>query len=98
MAAGVGSRPLWTIWDQPQDVLSAEKLSAKNTVPPGQDVDMEGDGEILVIGRKPTYGTRTVKLDDTKEFIEDSRTYRSTAVALSTESVRQQAEATGADV
>ncbi|MFL5478284.1 MAG: glycosyltransferase, partial [Gemmatimonadaceae bacterium] len=68
---GSEDRQMWTIWDQPQDSLAAEKLSAKNNVPPGQDVDMEGEGEILRIARKPTFGTRTVHMDDAKAFIAD---------------------------
>jgi cellulose synthase/poly-beta-1,6-N-acetylglucosamine synthase-like glycosyltransferase/peptidoglycan/xylan/chitin deacetylase (PgdA/CDA1 family) len=68
---GSEDRQMWSIWDQPSDPQSISKLSAKDAVPPGQDVDMEGDGEILMIARKPTFGTRTVKLDPATNLIED---------------------------
>jgi peptidoglycan-N-acetylglucosamine deacetylase len=68
---GSEDRQLWAIWDQPQDALAAEKLAAKNNVPPGQDVDMEGEGEILRIAQKPTFGTRSVKMDSATGLITD---------------------------
>ena len=39
---------------------AAEKI---RDVPPGQDVDMEGQGEILRIEDKPAHGTRDLTID-----------------------------------
>ena len=43
---GGEDRSLWRVWDVPGDAAAADKL---RDVPPGQDVDMEGQGEILRI-------------------------------------------------
>src|SRR6266496_2128147 len=43
---GAEDRSLWRVWDVPGDAKATEKL---RDVPPGQDVDMEGEGEILRI-------------------------------------------------
>src|SRR5262249_44804048 len=48
---GSEDRSLWKIWDFPLDGAAP---SALNDVPPGQDVDMEGSGEILNIEATPT--------------------------------------------
>jgi len=45
---GGEDRTLWRIWDVPGDQGATERLK---DVPPGQDVDMEGQGEI--------YGSKT---------------------------------------
>src|SRR6266700_3919464 len=57
---GSEDRSLWKIWDFPLDTAAPSKLS---DVPPGQDVDMEGDGEILNLEATPTNGSRTITLD-----------------------------------
>jgi peptidoglycan-N-acetylglucosamine deacetylase len=57
---GSEDRSLWKIWDSPTDTDAPGKLS---DVPPGQDVDMEGDGEILNLEATPTNGSRTITLD-----------------------------------
>jgi cellulose synthase/poly-beta-1,6-N-acetylglucosamine synthase-like glycosyltransferase/peptidoglycan/xylan/chitin deacetylase (PgdA/CDA1 family)/spore germination protein YaaH len=57
---GSEDRSLWKIWDSPTDNDAPAKLS---DVPPGQDVDMEGDGEILNLEATPTNGSRTITLD-----------------------------------
>ncbi len=57
---GSEDRSLWAIWDQPGDANAAEKLE---TLLPGQDVDMEGSGEIMHITSKPQNGSRTVTMD-----------------------------------
>ncbi len=41
---GSEDRTLWGIWDSPGEANAVDKLK---DVPPGQDVDMEGTGEIL---------------------------------------------------
>ena len=43
---GSEDRSLWAVWDQPSEANAPEKL---RDVPPGQDVDMEGAGEILQV-------------------------------------------------
>ena len=57
---GSEDRSLWKIWDFPLDSAAPSKLAE---VPPGQDVDMEGDGEILNLEATPTNGSRTITLD-----------------------------------
>ncbi|MBV9483707.1 MAG: glycosyltransferase [Acidobacteria bacterium] len=64
---GSEDRSLWKIWDVPGDPAAPDKLK---DVPPGQDVDMEGQGEILRIESRPQEGQRTIKLDATG-LIED---------------------------
>ena len=56
---GSEDRSLWAVWDKPGEASATSKL---NVVPPGQDVDIEGKGEILHIqsrahsGRAPNQG------------------------------------------
>ena len=57
---GSEDRSLWKIWDAPTENDAPSKLS---DVLPGQDVDMEGDGEILNLEATPTNGSRTITLD-----------------------------------
>jgi len=52
----------------PGDAGGADKL---RSVPPGQDVDMEGQGEILRIEERPTPGTRDLIIDPTTNLITD---------------------------
>ena len=65
---GSEDRSLWRIWDFPSDSLAPSKL---NDVPPGQDVDMQGDGEILNLEATPTNGSRTITMDTPREMIID---------------------------
>ncbi len=65
---GGEDRTLWRIWDVPGDPTSADKL---RDVPPGQDVDMEGQGEILRIEDRPTHGTRDLTIDPNTKLITD---------------------------
>jgi peptidoglycan-N-acetylglucosamine deacetylase len=65
---GAEDRSLWRVWDVPGDWAAPSKLSE---VPPGQDVDMEGLGEILRIEAKPSNGQRTFKLDPSTGLITD---------------------------
>ncbi len=65
---GGEDRSIWRIWDMPGDLGAADKL--KN-VPPGQDVDMEGEGEILRIEDRPTHGTRDLTIDANTKLITD---------------------------
>ncbi len=65
---GGEDRSLWRIWDIPGDPGAAGKL---RDVPPGQDVDMEGQGEILRIEDKPTHGVRDLTIDAKTKQITD---------------------------
>ncbi len=66
---GSEDRTLWRVWDSPEDPTAVDKLK---DVPPGQDVDMEGTGEILKIEARPTNGTRTIKLDSSGQIIDET--------------------------
>ena len=57
---GAEDRSLWSVWDVPGEWAAPAKLK---DVPPGQDVDMEGTGEILSIEARPSNGKRDIKLD-----------------------------------
>jgi peptidoglycan-N-acetylglucosamine deacetylase len=65
---GSEDRSLWRIWDVPGDANAPEKLKE---VPPGQDVDMEGQGEILRIEARPSDGERKLTVDGTTGLITD---------------------------
>ena len=65
---GSEDRSLWKIWDFPLDGAAPSRLG---DVPPGQDVDMEGDGEILNVEATPGNGSRTTTVDNSTGFITD---------------------------
>jgi peptidoglycan-N-acetylglucosamine deacetylase len=65
---GSEDRSLWRVWDVPGDPGAADKL---RDVPPGADVDMEGQGEILRIEDKPAHGTRDLTIDPDSKLITD---------------------------
>ncbi|MGH9511636.1 MAG: glycosyltransferase [Terriglobales bacterium] len=65
---GSEDRTLWKVWDYPGDSTAVNKLK---DVPPGQDVDMEGTGEILKIEARPSNGKRTFKLDSSGQIIDE---------------------------
>ena len=65
---GSEDRSLWRVWDVPGETAAPEKLK---DVPPGQDVDMEGDGEILRIEARPTDGARAITIDSASGQITD---------------------------
>src|SRR5246500_2514656 len=65
---GSEDRSLWRVWDMPGDAGAPEKL---RDVPPGADVDMEGQGEILRIEDKPAHGTRDLTIDADSHLITD---------------------------
>jgi cellulose synthase/poly-beta-1,6-N-acetylglucosamine synthase-like glycosyltransferase/spore germination protein YaaH/peptidoglycan/xylan/chitin deacetylase (PgdA/CDA1 family) len=67
---GAEDRSLWRVWDLPLDTGAPDKL---RDVPPGQDVDMEGQGEILRIEDKPAHGARELTIDpDTKQITDEN--------------------------
>src|SRR5580700_8816619 len=65
---GSEDRSLWRVWDVPGDPVAADKLK---DVPPGADVDMEGQGEILRIESKPAHGLRDLTIDTDSHLITD---------------------------
>ncbi len=65
---GSEDRSLWKVWDVPGDANAVDKLK---DVPPGDDVDMEGDGEIFRIEAEPSHGKRTLTVDQTSGLITD---------------------------
>ena len=65
---GSEDRSLWRVWDIPGESGAENKLK---DVPPGQDVDMEGSGEILRIEARPADGQRSVTLDQATDLITD---------------------------
>ncbi|MBZ5722502.1 MAG: glycosyltransferase [Acidobacteriia bacterium] len=65
---GAEDRSLWRVWDLPSDSEAPDKLK---DVPPGQDVDMEGQGEILRIEARPANGQRTLTIDQASGQITD---------------------------
>ena len=65
---GGEDRSLWRVWDMPGDPAATDRL---HDVPPGADVDMEGQGEILRIEDKPSHGTRDLTIDADSKLITD---------------------------
>ncbi len=65
---GSEDRSLWRVWDVPGETAAPDKLK---DVPPGQDVDMEGDGEILRLEARPTDGERAITIDSASGQITD---------------------------
>ncbi|PYY16659.1 MAG: polysaccharide deacetylase [Acidobacteria bacterium] len=67
---GSEDRSLWEIWDKPRASDPVTKLAE---VPPGPDVSIEGQGEILRIMQRPTPGKRTVVVDPDTGLVTDER-------------------------
>jgi peptidoglycan-N-acetylglucosamine deacetylase len=65
---GSEDRSLWKIWDFPMDKAAPSRVS---DVPPGQDVDMEGSGEILNVEATPGNGERKITMDSSTGLISD---------------------------
>jgi len=57
---GSEDRSLWKVWDKPRQDDAPEKLKV---VDPGQDVDLEGAGDILHIVSQPSPGARDLTVD-----------------------------------
>jgi len=70
---GAEDRSLWRVWDVPGEANASDRL---RDVPPGQDVDMEGEGEILHIEARPADGERDLTLDKATGLI-DGETFKS---------------------
>ncbi len=58
---GLEDDSLWKIWDNP---LKSNPVTELAQVAPGQDVDTEGDGDILRVTGLPQNGHRTLTMDD----------------------------------
>ncbi len=67
---GSEDRSLWPVFDLPVTVGVVQEL---RLVPPGQDVDMEGAGEVIRIGSQPSAGERTFTLDPATGLITDEK-------------------------
>jgi len=65
---GAEDRSMWRVWDVPGEASATDKLK---DVPPGQDVDMEGSGEILRIEARPNNGQRSITVDPATSLITD---------------------------
>jgi peptidoglycan-N-acetylglucosamine deacetylase len=65
---GSEDRSLWAVWDKPGDANAPDELK---TVPPGQDVDDEGLGEIIRIQSRPSSGERKIVLDNDTHLVSD---------------------------
>jgi peptidoglycan-N-acetylglucosamine deacetylase len=70
---GSEDRSLWRVWDMPGEANASDRLK---DVPPGQDVDMEGNGEILHIEARPTDGERELSIDKQTGLI-DGESFKS---------------------
>ncbi len=70
---GAEDRSLWRVWDVPGASDAPDRL---RDVLPGQDVDMEGEGEILHIEARPTDGERDLSMDKDTGLI-DGETFKS---------------------
>jgi cellulose synthase/poly-beta-1,6-N-acetylglucosamine synthase-like glycosyltransferase/peptidoglycan/xylan/chitin deacetylase (PgdA/CDA1 family) len=51
---------LWQVWDHPSAKDAPDQLKR---VPPGEDVNLEGEGDILRIAALPQKGERTIQMD-----------------------------------
>lgn len=58
---GQEDNSIWKVWDTP---LRADPARDLARVPPGYDIDTEGEGDILRITRKPQDGSRDLTMDD----------------------------------
>ncbi len=65
---GSEDRSIWAVWDKPFEAGATDRLSA---VPPGQDVDIEGTGEIIRIQSRPAAGDRKITVDPDTHLVSD---------------------------
>ena len=57
---GFEDNSVWNVWDKPS---APESLQALNSVQPGHDLDIEGEGDIMRVTGLPKPGKRTVTID-----------------------------------
>jgi cellulose synthase/poly-beta-1,6-N-acetylglucosamine synthase-like glycosyltransferase/peptidoglycan/xylan/chitin deacetylase (PgdA/CDA1 family)/spore germination protein YaaH len=65
---GIEDGSLWSVWDHPDAKDAPQQLT---TVPPGNDVDTEGEGDILRIVALPQSGNRTIDMDSDNFTVTD---------------------------
>jgi cellulose synthase/poly-beta-1,6-N-acetylglucosamine synthase-like glycosyltransferase/peptidoglycan/xylan/chitin deacetylase (PgdA/CDA1 family)/spore germination protein YaaH len=65
---GIEDPSLWSIWDNPSAPNAPEKLE---TVQPGADVDVEGEGDIMRITHTPRVGHRDILMSADNSTIID---------------------------
>jgi cellulose synthase/poly-beta-1,6-N-acetylglucosamine synthase-like glycosyltransferase/peptidoglycan/xylan/chitin deacetylase (PgdA/CDA1 family)/spore germination protein YaaH len=61
---------LWSVWDHPSAPDAQNNLKV---VPPGQDVNTDGYGDILRVVGRPANGQRTISMDSENFTITDER-------------------------
>ncbi len=59
---------LWSIWDHPSDKDAPRRLTG---IPPGDDVETDGEGDILRITGEPHTGSRTIDMDSDNWTVTD---------------------------
>jgi cellulose synthase/poly-beta-1,6-N-acetylglucosamine synthase-like glycosyltransferase/peptidoglycan/xylan/chitin deacetylase (PgdA/CDA1 family) len=64
---------LWSIWDRPNAPNAQDLLQ---TVPPGEDVNSEGEGDVLRITEKPQVGLRSIEMDSDNFTVTDENMVR----------------------
>ena len=61
---------LWNVWDHPS---AADAPNGLKVVPPGQEVNEEGEGDILRVIDRPANGSRTISMDSENFTVTDER-------------------------
>jgi peptidoglycan-N-acetylglucosamine deacetylase len=61
---------IWSVWDHPS---APDAPTGLKVVPPGQDVNNEGEGDILRVTGRPANGSRTLSMDSENFTITDER-------------------------
>lgn len=64
---GEEDQSMWKIWDQPMKANPVRDLA---DVPPGWDLDVEGEGDIMRVSGQPRNGHRTVTIDDDSKQVD----------------------------
>lgn len=64
---GEEDQSLWRIWDQP---MKANPIRELADVPPGWDLDIEGEGDIMRVSGRPRNGHRTLTVDDDSKQVD----------------------------
>jgi peptidoglycan-N-acetylglucosamine deacetylase len=67
---GIEDGSLWSVWDRPSAPDAPEQLKK---VPPGNDVDNEGEGDILRIAEQPKSGSRIINMDTDNFTVTDEQ-------------------------
>ena len=68
MAAGFGGPSIWSILGRPYGAPAPQALQS---IAAGQDIDIEGQGEVLQIASSPSPGARTLEVDKDDGSIDD---------------------------